>query len=81
MPKKTTSPKDEPGLPEGLHLPEGDLEGIVITEEVVEVEVVVPEDLEDDEEFDSIFSGVKKKKITLEEEEDIEDFNSYFFEE
>ncbi len=81
MPKKNTSSKEEPGLPEGLHLPEGDLEGVIITEEIIEVEVTVADDLDEDEEFDSIFSGVKKKKTTVEEEEDFEDFNSYFFEE
>lgn len=80
MPKKTVSPKEENELPEGMHLPEGELEGIMITEEIVEVEVTVSDDLED-EEFDSIFSGVKQKKSTPEEEEDFEDFNSYFFEE
>ena len=80
MPKKTTSPKEEPALPEGIHLPEGEIEGIIISEEIIEVEVLVSDDLED-EEFDSIFSGVKRKKTTPEEEEDFEDFNSYFFEE
>ncbi len=80
MPKKTTSPKDEPEIPEGISLPEGELEGIIISEEIIEVEVTTTDDMEE-EEFDSIFSGVKKKKLTTEEEEDFEDFNSYFFEE
>lgn len=80
MSKKTTSTKDESMLPEGMTLPEGELEGIIISEEVIEVEVTVSDDMEE-EEFDSIFSGVKHKKPTVEEEEDFEDFNSYFFEE
>jgi hypothetical protein len=83
MPKKNPSPKPELEIPEELHLPEGDIEGVILTEESIEItEVhVFEEELEEDDFETAIFGSLKNKKPTTEEEEDIEDFNSYFFEE
>ena len=82
MPKKQLDPQEEKDLGDLPHLPE--VEGVLIEEieitEVAEIHLLADEELEA-EEFDSIFNTSKTKKPTVEEEEDIEDFNSYFFEE
>lgn len=82
MSRKQINPQEEKELASLAQLPE--IDGVLIEEiEITEViEIHLPEDEElEAEEFDSVFNTTKTKKLTPEEEEDIEDFNSYFFEE
>ena len=87
MSNKKTSPKqqnpqEEPSVPETDFINPENLEGVIIEEveftEITEITEVAFEDSEEDDEFDSLFP--KKKKLTQEELEDEEDFDSYFFE-
>mgnify|MGYP003427078090 CR=1 FL=1 len=72
---------DDAVIPPMEQLAEGDLEGVLVEEvEITEfIEVHILE--EEDEEFDSVFPTSGAKKLTQEELEDAEDFDSYFFEE
>ncbi len=87
MPKKKTSPKqqasEENVAPEaGFTGTETLEEGVLLEEveftEITEITEVTFEDGDEEDEFDSLFPT--KRKLTQEELEDEEDFDSYFFE-